>query len=358
MNKSQLLSYFFILVFAAVLFSVSRILMPFMTPIFWSAILVFAVHPIYVPWRRRFGKHESVAAITFTLLLILVLLPPVSLLLFKVVQQAIELAQTTINFVNGNGIEDLIIQLKSSDRFEKAREMALWLEPYKKQIANGLLDWGKGFGNQMAQQVGSMTTNLISVLINGFLMIMLLYEFLRHGERIIEFMFASIPLEKDDKMQIMNVINQSLSAVIRGQLMTSFAQAIITGILFTWLGLDIPFIFAAITFMASLIPIIGASAVWIPMVAFLLMTGSITKGVILLVCGVFIISMVDNVIKPWIIGEKTKLPFLLLFFGIMGGLQTFGISGIVLAPVLLTLFFSLIQIYRGRYMQSDEETGP
>ena len=99
-----------------------------------------------------------------------------------------------------------------------------------------------------------------------------------------------------------------------------------------------------------MIPVLGAASIWLPLVIYLALSGFIIKAIILAGVGLLGISLLDNIIKPAIIGERTKLPYFLLFFGIMGGLKFFGLMGIFLAPVVLSVFFALIRIYRQQYL--------
>ena len=120
--------------------------------------------------------------------------------------------------------------------------------------------------------------------------------------------------------------------------------------MFAILGVPIPLFFTFLLFMTSLIPVLGAASVWFPIAVYLLIMHFYTKAIILFVVGFFVISLLDNIMKPAIIGERTKLPYFLLFFGIMGGMKFYGLMGIFLAPVVLSIFFALIEIYREKYV--------
>ena len=120
--------------------------------------------------------------------------------------------------------------------------------------------------------------------------------------------------------------------------------------IFTVLGVPVPLFFTFLIFLTTLIPILGAASVWFPIAVYLLIMQLYGKAIILFVVGFFGISLIDNIMKPAIIGKRTKLPYFLLFFGIMGGMKLYGLMGIFLAPVVLSLFFALIKIYREKYV--------
>jgi predicted PurR-regulated permease PerM len=136
--------------------------------------------------------------------------------------------------------------------------------------------------------------------------------------------------------------------VIRGQLLTAITQAIVAGIIFWMTGIPVPILFAVVLFFTTLIPVLGAATVWVPLVLYLLSIQQHARAAVLFIFGLLVISLLDNVIKPAVIGEKTRLPYFLLFFGILGGLKIYGFMGIFLAPVVLSLFFALIRIYQER----------
>jgi predicted PurR-regulated permease PerM len=181
----------------------------------------------------------------------------------------------------------------------------------------------------------------------------LVFIFFKDGQTIIDFIYQITPLAENTKSAVFSQINGTLGAVIRGQMLTSLAQSVIAGIVFASLGLPGPIFFALVTFLASLIPVLGAQMIWLPLVGFLVLSNQMTKAIILFVLGVGVISLVDNLMKPALIGEKTKLPYSLLFFGILGGLKVYGLMGVFLAPVILSLFFALIKIYRENFFSSD-----
>ena len=156
-------------------------------------------------------------------------------------------------------------------------------------------------------------------------------------------------MQEKNKKPVFFQINETFAAVIRGQLLTSLVQAFVAGVIFSFLALPVPLFFAVVTFITTLIPFLGAAAVWLPMTIYLIFMQSYVKAVILFLLGVFVISLIDNIIKPALIGERAKLSYFLLFFGILGGLKIFGIMGLFLAPVILSLFFALVKIYLEEY---------
>jgi predicted PurR-regulated permease PerM len=205
-------------------------------------------------------------------------------------------------------------------------------------------------GHFTAKQIAGFTKNILLGTVNFFLTFFLVFFIFKDGKKIIEFIYTLTPLEERDKQEIFGQIGETFSAVIRGQILTALVQALVAGVIFWSLDLPLPVFFAALTFLISMIPIFGAATVWFPFVVYLYFIGDHWKAVTLFALGVGVISLIDNILKPILIGSKLKLPYLLLFLGILGGLKVYGMMGIFLAPTVLSLFFVLIRTYKERFL--------
>ena len=350
MTRDQFISLLFLALLLFVVYQLSLILSPFFRAIFWSAILAFGFYPLYGKLKLRLKTHETVAALVMTVLIFLLVVPPVVLLLLNLATQAIELYQSAATYVSEGQLEKLIDQIRSTAFIQKIEVQIFQWEPLKENVAAWFLKSTRAIGQFAAVQAGTLTKNLLLVSLNTFLMSVLLFVFLRDGEKIYDFIYQIAPLEPGTKKSVFAQVNDTFSAVIRGQLLTSLTQAIVAGVIFWVLGLPVPVLFAAVTFLAAMIPVIGASAVWLPLVIYLVMQLQYTKAIILFLFGALVISLIDNLMKPALIGEKTRLPYFLLFFGILGGIKLYGLMGIFIAPVILSLFFALTKIYQEKYL--------
>lgn len=349
MTRDQFVSLCFIALLLFVVWEIILIFAPFAKAIFWSAILAFAFYPLYTRLRKNLKPNDTLAAVLMTALIFLIVIPPVALIVVNVAAQAIELYQTTSEFVRQGGPEQLIEHIRSLGFVQKIEARVFEWEPLKQHASDWILNSSRSLGNLVAGQVGNITKNLFVVGLNIFLMTMLIFVFLKDGERIYGFLYRIAPLEEKNKKAIFKQINDTFSAVIRGQLLTSFTQAVAVGVIFWFLNLPVPIFFAFLTFLTALIPVAGAASVWVPMCLYLVTIHDKKRAIILLVLGL-LVSQIDNVMKPALIGEKTRLPYFLLFFGILGGLKLYGIMGIFLAPVVLSLFFALVKIYQEKYL--------
>lgn len=349
MKRDQLISIFFIVLLIFVVFQIFRILSPFMTAIFWSAILAFAFYPLYTRLKERLKTHEIIPAFIMTFLILLIVIPPVIILVVNITNQAIWLYQFAVTYIQEGRLEETIRWIRSFGWIENFEEKLFRWEIVKQWAENWLLTSTRAFGNFTAAQVGTITKNILFVILNLIMMVILVFIFLKDGGKIYRFIYEVAPLEEHTKQSIFRPIHDTLAAVIRGQLLTSLVQSVVAGIVFWQLGLPVPILFAGATFLTALIPFIGASGIWIPLTIYLVLQQAYPQAIILFIVGFLGISMIDNVLKPIIIGERTKLPYFLLFFGILGGLKVYGLMGVFLAPVVLSLFFALVKVYQEKY---------
>ena len=350
MTREQFISFFFIALLSVVVYQVCLIFQPFLRAIFWSGILAFGFYPLYERLREALKPRQTLAAILMTAGIFLVVIPPVIFLMINLIHQAIELYQSASSFVRQGELEKLIDQIRSLAAVRKIENGLFQWEPVKETVSSWLLTTTRWIGNLAAIQARVITKNIFFLVLNAMLMTFLWFVFLKDGEIIYRSIYDIAPLEAKSKKAIFNQLNETFAAVIRGQLLTSLVQATLAGFIFGVLGLPAPILFSVVTFLVTMIPVIGAFSVWLPFVIYLITLHLYGKAVILFLFGTFVISLVDNLLKPALIGEKTKLPYFLLFFGILGGLKVYGLMGIFVAPVILSLFFALTKIYQEKYL--------
>ncbi len=350
MNRRQLISVFFIALLLYILFNVFFILSPFAGPISWGLIIAFTFYPFYEKIRNACGQNSTLAAGMVTALLLLALTPLVIFAFLLAVRETIHLYEWLTEFIKSGNAEQLYEKVRSFRIFKSIE--SLQLSPWDSlgtQLNQWVMDSFGTLGNFVLQHLTMITKNVIQATLNFFLTFFVIFFLFRDGHRIYSFIYEVTPLDEEHKKEIFGQLSETFSATLRGQLFTSLAQGMLLGFVFWILRLPLPVFFAAVAFLASMIPLVGTATVWVPFVIFLFLQQEIARAVALLVLGVVVISGIDNVLKPLLIGQKTKLPYSLLFLSILGGLQVYGFMGIFLAPAILSLFFVLIKIYRNNF---------
>ncbi len=350
MQKEQIASYFFVALFLFVLYQIMLIFSPFSAAISWAAILAFAFYPIYQRILSATKLNPSVASLLVTSLIILIVVIPAALVLFSLMQEATNLYGVVNEYIVSGKLEEFIVKLREAARSEWSQQFWVRWDPLQQELSNTLLQSAKGIGNYAALQLAAFTKNLFIWMLNLLFIAFLLYFFFKDGKKLYQFIYQLIPMGRKNKETMFQKINETFAAVIRGQFFTCAIQATIAGFTFWVLNLPIPFFLAFLTFIASLIPVSGAATVWGPIVVYLFIAHETGRAVALLIIGIFVISLSDNFLKPILIGEKTRLPLLILFLGILGGVKVYGFIGLFLGPIILSLFFVLSKIYREEYL--------
>ncbi len=350
MTRNHPASVFFLALFLGIFLQTAVIFSPFIPVIFWAALLAFGFYPLYQTFLRRLRCGENLAALV-TMLCILLAVAPLSLVVvFHLSAEVTGLIQKIADFVTEGHLKELFQKVYSLPVVKSLEDRIFSSRFLERNLDEWTLNLTRSLGNFTLHQFGVISRNIFYFVL-GFLVTMLLvYALLRHGQNINQFIYEITPLEENDKKAIFHQVKETLSAAIHGQIVGALAQSVSAGLVFYFLNLPVPLFIAAATFLSSMIPVVGASIVWVPFVVYLAVTQHYAKALLLLLLGTLVISAIDNILKPAIIGEKTKLPYSLLFLAILGGMKVYGFMGIFVAPVVLSLFFALIKIYREKYL--------
>lgn len=351
MKRETIASVFFFALLAFVLYQVFLVLRPFIGAMFWAGIVTFACYPLHDQVCRRFPKwKESRCSLVSTTLIIVILLPVSIWVMITLTDQAFRFVETATTFVEEGGLRDAHEQLREIEIFASLEDKLLTRD-FNRDPSEWALEALKGVGGlgSVASTLTSLTRNILVFFANFVLMVALVFFFFRDGKKITTFIYRVVPIEREQRDLIFQKIQETLAAVIRGQFINSLVQGILAAIIYWAVGVPLPAFFGFLTMIASFIPVTGAASIWFPWGLYFVVTGETVRGIILIAAGAIVISLVDNLLKPLLIGEKTEIPMLLLFLGILGGLEVYGLTGLFVAPILLSLMFVLVKQYRDRY---------
>jgi predicted PurR-regulated permease PerM len=198
-------------------------------------------------------------------------------------------------------------------------------------------------------QIQAGAKNFLLFVLNYLVAIFIFFFFIRDGAALGQAIKDLFPMTPENKEKFFDRLLITVSAIVRGLVVTAAVQAVLSGIAFVILGVPFAIFFSALIAFLALVPIGGAAFVWFPIVIYLGLSGSWVKASVMLIWGGGVISMVDNILRPLLIGDRTQIPTLFLFLAILGGLSYYGVIGVFLGPIFLSLFIALIEIYRKEY---------
>lgn len=347
--KIPVVTVFFIAILLFISFHFLLILSPFSGPILFAAILAFAFYPLRTTVRRAVPNDTAASLIT-TLLVLAAVVPMAVWAAGKMSDEGARGVQWLTNWIREKEYIGFIDWLSGLPIVDRARSTGLF-DRLKEGLGGWMTDSLASWGKIAASQAAQITKNVLVLALNAILAVFFFFVFLNDGGKIVDFFYRIMPLEEDSKKEVLRQMRETFAAVIHGQVLSAFIKSAILGITFWIMGLPLPVFFAAVTFFASLLPILGAAAVWFPFVVYLVVQQDFTRAGILFGIGAVPINLVDNIIQPLVIGQRSGLPYALLLLGVIGGMAQYGVFGIFIGPVVMSLFFVLIKIYLRQFVE-------
>ncbi len=348
MTRQHLFAAFFFAAFLFLLFQFYQMFSVFIAPLTWSALLAFIFHPLYTRLTRWLRGRASLAAFLFTTMVILAVMVPTVFLIILLANESAALYQTSTQFLNGPGLREAIARLRAST---PARAWTLWtsiLHQWNIDLADVAVKTTNVVSAFLVSQAAGILKNIAAFVVDFFLTTFALFFFFRDGARMVGGIRDLLPMEPAHKDIVLERLHETLSAVVQGTLITAAAQGALAGVGFAALGVPFAVFLGCAAAFASLLPF-GAPIVWGIVAIYLGFTASIAKTIVLIVWGTLVVGTIDNFIRPLLIGGSTEIPTILLFFGILGGLQAYGFLGVFLAPVVIAILVAFVRIYREQY---------
>lgn len=339
MNDITLQNRAFAIALIAVSIGFLALLKPFYTAIFWAAALAVLFWPTHQRILARMPSRPMLAATCTLLICLLIVIIPIWLIAMSVVQ---EVASFYVRFTqDGSTLGDHVRGI--GGRIPPwAHE---WLERFGMDDMAGLQDRLSQVAGQALQFVAtravSIGQNTLQVVVTFVLMLYLLFFFFRDGARIVELLEKAIPMERAYIGSLAEKFTSVVKATIRGNLIVACVQGAIGGVLFWAVGVPGALLWAVVMTFLSLLPAVGAWLVWAPVAIWLLATGSVIKGVIVIAVGAGVIGLIDNLLRPILVGRETRMPDYLVLLSTLGGLAMFGLTGFVAGPMIAALFIAM-----------------
>jgi predicted PurR-regulated permease PerM len=333
---------FTIIILTAILAYLSYlILKPFLTPIAWAIVMTVIFYPVFI-YLRKFIKWKSVASAITLVITIGVIVGPFSYLTVNLAKELRDFAE----YLNTQGIGRVDDWLKNPQVvwLEERIQSTLNLEEFdiSATITKNLSKIGKAILGNVTRGVANVFTVFIHFLLMVFAMFFMLKDAPDFMKKIRDYM----PFSDQQKDRLESQMKDMVISTIYGGVVVALLQGVFGGITFFFLGLKSPVLLGTAIGFMSFIPGLGAASVWVPVVAYFVIKEAFLNALILLIVGIFVISMIDNILKPIIISGRTRIPTLIIFFSVVGGLNMFGLIGLILGPLVLALFISVLEIFR------------
>jgi len=328
----------FLLLLALVTVAFFWILWPFYGAVFWGAVLAI----IFAPLQRRLvtglrGRANLAALLTLLLVLLLVILPMIAITM-SLIQQGVSLYESIrsgqLNF--GHYFLSAADALPPFMRDLLARADLASLSDVKDKLSASALQASQ----MLATRALSIGQNTAQFMISFGIMLYLLFFLLRDGPQLTRRLRLAVPLSPTYKQHLIQKFTTVVRATVKGNIAVALVQGLLGGGIFAVLGIQGSLLWGVVMAFLSLLPAIGAGLIWAPVAVYFLLTGSILKGCVLVGFGMLVIGMVDNVLRPILVGKDTQMPDYVVLISTLGGMALFGLNGFVIGPLIAALFIA------------------
>lgn len=346
MKKEQLFNLLFLAVVILIFYLLYRIFSPFLLTLAWAVILTILFHPLFKRLNKALRHRRGAAAITMTIIVLVVIILPSGFLLNVLASQVLDVYNYSEEFIREGKHMVFVEGLKQVGLFQGIWEVLdRNFDMSQVNLQTLLLDNLRRLSAYIAGQASTFIKGLSTGIFKFFLMTVALFFLFRDGEQFMEKIKTLIPFPAKERENILKRMVDMIHATIYGGIVVALVQGGLGGVGFWIVGLPAPLFWGAMMAFLSFIPIVGAFLVWVPAVVMLFAYGAYVKAVILFAwCGL-LVSLSDNFLRPIIISERTRVHTLLLFFGILGGLKVFGFLGFIAGPLVITICLAIIDIY-------------
>jgi predicted PurR-regulated permease PerM len=315
-------------------FLVYEILQPFLVALAWAAVLVVFCFPAYKRLANRWGSTAAAAASTAGVTLILIV--PTLLVMGAFVREGVDAARSLqMGMANGHyaWVNDLWTKIQHRFPQANAADLSTILQRYAEHAAGYL-----------AEQLGTILRNTAVFLFHLGVAILAMFYLFRDGESLVLRLREVLPFEEEHRQHMLRESRDLIMASVTSSLAAAVAHGILGGLAFAVTGISSPIFWGVMMGFCSLVPVVGSAIIWLPASIGLLIGGHLGRGILLIViCGA-IVSVVDNVVRPWLISGRAEMGGLVIFISVLGGIAVFGMLGVVLGPIIVATAASLLAL--------------
>jgi predicted PurR-regulated permease PerM len=343
MNTPELQRKTFLLMLIAVSLAFAWILLPFYGAVFWGSVLAIIFTPFYRKLLALMKQRPNLAALITLLICLIAVILPVIVMTVSMLQEGVVVYQRIrsgeLNFGAYfqqvmSGLPPWLVNLLDRSGLTNITEL-------QEMLSSGVLE-GSQFIAMHALSIGQNTFEFV---ISFGIMLYLLFFLLRDGAALSSKIKQSIPLSTEHKRHLFSKFTTVIRATVKGNVVVAAIQGALGGLIFSLLGIQGALLWGFVMAFLSLIPAVGAGLIWVPVAIYFLVTGATMQGIVLIGFGVFVIGLVDNLLRPVLVGRDTKIPDYVILISTLGGLVLFGLNGFVIGPVIAALFIAAWDLF-------------
>jgi predicted PurR-regulated permease PerM len=315
---------------------------PFLGSVLIAVMLAIVFYPLHAKIHILF-QNPSVAAAVSTIFVLLIVTVPILLLGISVSSELRTVVQSLRDQTGSQGGLSPYLTLLAE---RVVKRLGAYVDLSHVDPHAALLRWAEQASRYLLSVGAAAVANLLSFVLDTVVVFFSLFFFFREGKSVCDALSAKLPLNPDQTERLFTGISETMIANLYGGLAVGAAQGILTGLSFWILGLSAPILWALVTGLASLVPVVGSALVWGPATILLILNGHWVKALILLIWGAAVVGQVDVVVRPYVVSARVKVHTLLVFFALLGGVEAFGIVGIFVGPVILSVTLAVLDMLK------------
>ncbi|MGE0969766.1 AI-2E family transporter [Klebsiella sp. WOUb02] len=337
---------FFILILLIVSLAFFDVLSPYYSAILWAAILAVIFNPVKNKIRGRLGERNGLASLLTVVIICLIVFTPLAIIFSSL---ALELNMVYTRLEHNDTqfpavVASLFAHLPEWVRSFLSEHNLDSADQIQKQLSDAAL---KG-GQYLAGSAFLIGKGTFGFTISFGVMLYLLFFLLKDGPYLVMLILESLPLSNYVKQHLFAKFAAVARATVKGTVAVALVQGILGGIAFYVVGIDGSILWGAIMAFLSLIPAVGSAIVWVPAAIFLFATDQLWQGAFVVGFFVIVIGLVDNILRPLLVGKDTKMPDYMILIATLGGMEIYGINGFVIGPLIAALFIACWNLLSGR----------
>jgi predicted PurR-regulated permease PerM len=343
----------FLLLLIGITLAFLWILWPISGAILWGTVLAIVFLPLYRRILRGLRQRQNAAALLTLAIIVFIVVLPIIGVAGALIRQAVAIYQR--------------IEIGEFDIGQFLRRIPETLPGWAVSLLNyfDLTDFAaiqerltavlSQTGQFIAAQALAIGQNAVSLIISFFIMLYLLFFLLRDGEALVRRIRYAVPLHAGQQVALFQRFAAVIRATVKGSIVVAVVQGALGGVIFWLLGIGGALLWGTVMAVLSLLPAIGAGLVWFPASLYLLVTGDIWKGIALITFGVLVISTIDNVLRPILVGGETKIPDYVVLIATLGGITIFGVNGLVVGPVIAAMFLAAWDLFTEQRIEIENQ---
>lgn len=345
----KLPGYFLITCLLISMYFLLGVVAPFVTVIAVSAVLVVTFYPVFKKFEKWFKGRRGLASIVTCLIVIFTLILPIGVFILLMASEGVTAYEAIRMKVESGFFDKYLLWSQGGFFYDLKQEIDPVISLDSLNLKQSIVSAAQNVSTFLVSQTTTLIKGISGLLLNFVMLIFAMFFLFRDGDKLVKRIGYLSPLPERYEDQLFGKLKDMVNAIIVGGFFTSMLQGALCGIGLAIAGISSPVFWGAVAMFLAFVPMFGTALIWVPASIILFISGEYQWGIFLVIWGAGVVGLVDNFLKPMLIGKKANIYPLLIFFVVLGGIFTMGLKGLIVGPLVLMVFMSLLHVYEIEY---------